>query len=46
MTTEKLKATDQFSGGLIANSGAGDQAKATGIYHIECHDKDGNLKWD
>jgi hypothetical protein len=45
MTTEKLKATDQFSGGLIANSGAGDQAKATGIYHIECHDKDGNLKW-
>ena len=45
MTTEKLKATDQFSGGLVANSGSGDQAKATGVYHIECHDKDGNLKW-
>jgi len=45
MTTEKLKATDHVSSGFIANSGAGDQAKATGIYHIECHDKDGNLKW-
>jgi hypothetical protein len=45
MTTEKLKATDHVSSGFIANSGAGDQAKATGIYQIECHDKDGNLKW-
>jgi hypothetical protein len=45
MTTEKLKATDHFSGGLIANSGSADHAKATGVYSIECHDKDGNLKW-
>lgn len=45
MTTEKLKAKDQVSGGLIANTGATEGAKATGHYLVECHDKDGNLKW-
>jgi hypothetical protein len=45
MTTEKLKAKDQVSGGLIANTGASEGARATGRYVVECHDKDGNLKW-
>ena len=45
MTIEKLKTTDQFSGGLIANTKSGEDAKATGVYYVECHDKDGNLKW-
>jgi len=45
MTTEKLKVTDQMSSGLIAGTQSGEQAKATGVYHVECHDKDGNLKW-
>ena len=45
MTTEFLKATDKFEGGMIANTGAGETAKATGQYFIECFDKDGNLKW-
>ena len=45
MTTEKLKATDTVSSGLTCNLKAGDAAQATGVYHIECHDKDGNLKW-
>lgn len=45
MTTEKLKTQDQFDGGLMANTGAGEQAKATGQYFVECFDKDGNLKW-
>ena len=45
MTTEKLKVTDHISSGLIAGTQSGEQAKATGVYHIECHDKDGNLKW-
>jgi hypothetical protein len=45
MTTEKLKATDHVSSGLIAGTRSSEQAKATGVYHIECHDKDGNLKW-
>jgi len=45
MTTEKLKAIDHVSSGFIAGTKAGEEAKATGVYHVECHDKDGNLKW-
>ena len=45
MTTEKLKAIDHVSSGFIAGTKSGEEAKATGVYHVECHDKDGNLKW-
>ena len=45
MTTEKLKATDTVSSGLTCNPKAGEDAQATGVYHVKCHDKDGNLKW-
>ena len=45
MPTEQLNAQDKFEGGMIANTGAGEQAKATGQYVVECFDKDGNLKW-
>jgi hypothetical protein len=45
MSIEKAKAADTVGGGLIANTGAGEQAKATGKYVVECFDKDGNLKW-
>jgi hypothetical protein len=45
MTTEKLKAIDHVSSGLIAGTKSSEQAQATGVYHIECHDKDGKLKW-
>ena len=45
MTTEKLKATDTVSSGLTCNTKAGEDAKATGLFEIKCHDKDGNLKW-
>ena len=46
MTTEKLTATDQISSGLTCNLKAGEEAKATGLFEIKCHDKDGNLKWE
>jgi hypothetical protein len=45
MTTEKLKAIDHVSSGFIAGTKSGEEAKATGVYHVECRDKDGNLKW-
>ena len=45
MTTEKLKATDIITSGLTCNTKAGEAAQATGVYHVECRDKDGNLKW-
>ena len=45
MTIEKLKATDVVSSGLTCNTKTGEDAQATGVYHVECRDKDGNLKW-
>jgi hypothetical protein len=45
MTIEKIKATDLVSSGLTCNTKAGEAAQATGKYYVECHDKDGNLKW-
>ena len=45
MTTEKLVATDHMSSGFTAGTKSGEAAKATGVYYVECHDKDGNLKW-
>jgi hypothetical protein len=45
MTIEKTKATDVVSSGLTCNTKAAEAAQATGKYFVECHDKDGNLKW-
>ena len=45
MTIEKTKATDTVTSGLTCNTKTGEDAKATGVYHVECRDKDGNLKW-
>jgi hypothetical protein len=45
MSIEKAKAVDTVGGGLIANTGSSEGAKATGKYTVECYDKDGNLKW-
>jgi hypothetical protein len=45
MSIEKAKASDIVGGGLVANTGASEGAKATGKYTVECFDKDGNLKW-
>jgi hypothetical protein len=45
MSIEKAKATDIVGGGLIANTGSSEVAKAAGKYTVECYDKDGNLKW-
>jgi len=45
MTIEKTKTTDVVSSGLTCNTKAGEAAQATGKYYVQCHDKDGNLKW-
>ena len=46
MTIEKTKATDVVSSGLTCNTKAGETAQAAGVYHVQCRDKDGNLKWE
>lgn len=45
MSNEKAKAIDVVASGLVANTGASEGARATGKYVVECHDKNGNLKW-
>jgi len=45
MFNEKAASTDTVSAGLIARTGAEFGARAGGVFHVECLDKDGNLKW-
>jgi len=45
MFNEKAASTDIVSAGLIARTGAEFGARAGGVFHVECLDKDGNLKW-
>jgi hypothetical protein len=45
MTIQKTKAADVVSSGLTCNTKAGEAAQAAGAYHVECRDKEGNLKW-
>jgi hypothetical protein len=45
MFKEKAASTDNVSAGLVARTGADFGARAGGVFHVECLDKDGNLKW-
>jgi hypothetical protein len=45
MFNDKAVSTDQVSAGLKMGTRATEQAEATGVYKIECHDAQGNLKW-
>jgi hypothetical protein len=45
MFNEKAASTDTVSAGLVARTGAEFGARAGGVFHVECLDKDGNLKW-
>ena len=46
MFIENAQSTDQVSAGLMARTGSDDRVKAGGIFHFQCFDKDGNLKWE
>lgn len=43
---EKAKLSDATAALVEQNGGLVDSAKASGVYKIQCHDKDGNLKWE
>ena len=45
MFNEKASSTDTVNAGLVARTGADSGARAGGVFHVECFDKDGNLKW-
>ena len=46
MFNEKVKSQDTAASSLTAGSSTADSASAKGVYKIQCHDKDGNLKWE
>lgn len=41
----KLNATEAVGSNLVMGSSFNEGLNATGVYHFECYDKDGNLKW-
>jgi hypothetical protein len=46
MFKEKAQSTDAVSAGLIARPGSETGARAGGVFHVQCLDKDGNVKWE
>jgi hypothetical protein len=46
MFNEKVKLQDVATSNLIAGASAGETASAKGVYKVQCHDVDGNLKWE
>jgi len=42
---DKSKATDVVTSAVQQGGGASDKVKAGGVFHVQCHDADGNLKW-
>ena len=43
---EKSMSADQPSAGLVAGTQIVDAPRAGGVFHVQCLDKDGNLKWE
>jgi hypothetical protein len=43
--TSKAKSTDRTSGLVEKKIGSASGAAGGGVFHFECYDKDGNLKW-
>lgn len=46
MSIEKATSTDSMTAGLVAKTGFGETAKGGGVFHVQCFDKDGKLKWE
>lgn len=45
MFNEKSTATDTVAALAASGGGAKETVKAGGVFHVECRDADGNLKW-
>jgi hypothetical protein len=46
MFNEKVASTDNVSAGLVARTGFSEGTRAGGVFHVQCLDKDGNVKWE
>lgn len=46
MNKEKVKSTDAVNGNVVKKVGFTENARGGGVFHVQCLDKDGNLKWE
>jgi hypothetical protein len=46
MLIAKSEGVDSVSSALVARTGTSEGMRAGGIFHVQCLDKDGNLKWE
>ena len=46
MYNDKVKSQDVAASSLIAGGSAAESASAKGVYKVQCHDAQGNLKWE
>lgn len=46
MLIAKSAGTDNVASSLTACTGAAEGMRAGGVFHVQCLDKDGNLKWE
>jgi hypothetical protein len=46
MFNEKAHSTDTVTAGLVAGTALQNGARGGGVFHVQCLDKDGNLKWE
>lgn len=46
MLSEKAKPSDAVTALIQQNGGLADHMSAKGVYKIQCHDANGNLKWE
>lgn len=46
MFNEKAKSTDSIASRLSSGTSIENRVKGGGEFHVLCHDKDGNLKWE
>jgi hypothetical protein len=46
MFNDKAHSGDAAAAGLVAKTGFNEKIQAGGVFHVQCLDKDGNLKWE
>lgn len=46
MFIDNANSSDSLSAGLVAKTGFSENSKAGGVFHVQCFDKDGSLKWE
>jgi hypothetical protein len=46
MLSDKAKSSDAVTALIEQNGGLADQMSAKGLYKLQCHDANGNLKWE